>query len=356
MYLFRQAGRNHWQLRWWQGGRRHECSTGTSDRLVAERILLSLREAAERRAPAARVAALLTAVFATEAPAAPSLDATASLFLDATNRNQYARQCYGHWRRFAAWVAGHRPGVVTLADVDPASCRAFAASLTGAPKTQAIIMADCARVFRAVAPAHGISADPWRGIRMPSGRVREVRAFTPVEVERMLAVATGEYRGAILVALYTGLRYRDVAHLAWEQVQGDALVLAPHKTGRHGIRVAIPLHQTLRAYLAGLRRSGPLVFPELARTYSARCTARRFGYVRRDTGLPAEATFHWLRHTVATRLKEAGVPEDVRRRILGHTQAATHDGYVHGLAQERAAIALLPTCTPTAPEEGAPAT
>jgi integrase len=50
------------------------------------------------------------------------------------------------------------------------------------------------------------------------------------------------------------------------------------------------------------------------------------------------------RHTAATLLQDAGVPEDVRMAIMGHSSVAAHRGYVHMLAGPKmAAIAALET-------------
>ena len=52
-------------------------------------------------------------------------------------------------------------------------------------------------------------------------------------------------------------------------------------------------------------------------------------------------TFHSLRHTFVTRLADAGVPESVRRQLVGHSNAATHDRYDHSTDPARLAIDAL---------------
>jgi len=52
-------------------------------------------------------------------------------------------------------------------------------------------------------------------------------------------------------------------------------------------------------------------------------------------------SFHCLRHTFVTRLSEAGVAQDVRMRLAGHTNAATSNAYTHDDASARAAIEAL---------------
>jgi len=118
------------------------------------------------------------------------------------------------------------------------------------------------------------------------------RAFTDDEVTRILDAAQGsEHYGASLIGLYTGLRFVDIAHLLWTDIQGDFLCIRPRKTKRHGIRVVIPLHTRSRRSSRG--RSGIR-----AATCSRRCTrsraspstaasSRPFSGRRRPTGAPA---------------------------------------------------------------------
>ena len=343
MYLFRQAGRNHWQIRWKQAGKRHEVSSGTEDRLEAERVLLAMREAVERRAGSRRVEELLRSVFPEHRSKAVPLDQAAALYAGQVVASTHTRKVASHWGQFARWCLAHRPGVADLQDVDVAVCRAFAAAQIGAAKTVANRVRDCARLWRVVAPLAGLAADPWRGMRLSVAAATPGRALTVAECDALLAATAGtEYHGAILVGLYTGLRYNDIAHLTWSEIGPEAIRLRPRKTQAHGIAVAIPLHPRLGAYLAALPRPGADVFPDLAESYLRRGTARRFMQACRAAGVPHKGiTFHSLRHTFVTRLAEAGVPEDVRRRLAGHSNAVTHDRYAHDLEAQRAAIGRL---------------
>lgn len=331
MYLFRQSGRNRWQVRWKQAGKRREVSTGTDDRLQAERVLLALREGVERQAGARRVEELLRSVFPDRRTRAVALDAAADLYRGQVEATGHTRRVLLYWARFAAWCLAHRPGVADLQDVDAAVCRAYAAALGGSPKTVANRVRDCARLWRVVAPLAGIGTDPWRGIRLSTAPEHPGRPLTPAECEALLSATQGtEYGGALLVGPYTGLRYGDVAHLRWTDLDGDTLCLQPRKTRAHAIRVAIPLHRRLAEYLAGLPHQGEYVFPALAESYGRRGTARRFMQACRAAGVPhAGITYQSLRHIFISRLAELGVPEDVRRRLAGHSSAATHDRYSH---------------------------
>ena len=53
-----------------------------------------------------------------------------------------------------------------------------------------------------------------------------------------------------------------------------------------------------------------------------------------DAGIE-DLTFHDLRHTFASRLKEAGVDAITRRDLLGHSTVQMSDDYTHSSAESR---------------------
>lgn len=341
MYLYRQSGRLTWQVRWWQNGVKRQVSTGTSDRIAAERVVLALRDAIGRKADAARVERLLLAAYPERRVRGLPLADIADAYMGASVQSEHIRLSAQHWRRFVAYCAT-RPAMELLADVDAATCRAFAASLTDcAPKTASNIVSSCGRVWRAVAPLHGVTADPWQGIRM-SHAGTPGRALTTAECEALVRATAGtEYGLAIVIALYTGLRYGDVARLTWEEIDGDVIRRKPGKTARFGIVVTVPLHARVRAALPP-RGVGP-VMPSLAAVYGTWRDGEFFADACKAAGIERKGiTFHSLRHTFITRLAEAGVPEDVRRRLAGHSNAVTHDRYSHDAEAQRRAVDALP--------------
>ena len=53
-------------------------------------------------------------------------------------------------------------------------------------------------------------------------------------------------------------------------------------------------------------------------------------------------SFHCFRHTFVSRLAEAGVAQDVRMRLVGHTSMQNHQIYTHDDISARTAIDVLP--------------
>lgn len=210
---------------------------------------------------------------------------------------------------------------------------------------------------------HGkVEINPWALARVGRNRDEEThgRAFTDDEVARLLEVARKigrEWEGVITVALYTGLRMGDIINLVWSgdpkkdvivDIDGARIYGTPSKTSRRGVRVNIPMHPKISEVLSRTGRDENLVFPWRAKHP---CVGHRrkgevwFADIMNEAGIVAEKgeklSFHSLRHTFITRLADAGVAEDVRMRLAGHTNAATHGVYTHEDTQSKAAIGAL---------------
>ena len=70
-------------------------------------------------------------------------------------------------------------------------------------------------------------------------------AFSPQEVFRLLAIASGDWRGAIILAATSGLRLGDVAKLRWEalDMEEGLLRVTTGKTGAVVILQSILISQ-----------------------------------------------------------------------------------------------------------------
>jgi len=195
------------------------------------------------------------------------------------------------------------------------------------------------------------------------------RAFTLDELRRILEVCDGEWRGVVLFGLYTGQRLGDCAGLTWDNVDPVAGELRIITTKTHR-PMSIPLAEPLAAYIltlpAGDRTGAPL-FPGMAETLKVSGTgtlSRQFsellaraGLVDRKThegagkGRDARRTsgglsFHCLRHTATSLLKNAGVSDVVAREIIGHDSEAISRIYTHiEPATLRKAMKSLPDVT-----------
>lgn len=193
------------------------------------------------------------------------------------------------------------------------------------------------------------------------------RPFTLEELKKILAHASEEWRGMILMGLYTGLRLSDVATLTWLNVdlQRQELTVTTAKTGRRQI---LPLAKPLVTYLEGLTTGDKPDQPLFPEAYGARqrsqyggTLSNQFYQILVAAGLAAKRTheskekgrgarrelnplsFHSLRHTATSLLKNAGVSDVVARDIIGHESEAVSRNYTHiDMATKRKAVDSMP--------------
>jgi integrase len=193
------------------------------------------------------------------------------------------------------------------------------------------------------------------------------RPFTLPELRRILEVADEEWRGLILFGLYTGQRLGDLTMLTWQNLDlgRRELRLSTEKTGRRQI---IPLSKQLVQYVEKLPAGDDPKAPLFPKAYAVATdgttsgrNSKQFNAILVQCGLaPAqthvstgkgrsarrtqnELSFHCLRHTATSLLKNAGVSEVVARDIIGHDSAAVSANYTHvDEDTKRKAVDMLP--------------
>lgn len=192
------------------------------------------------------------------------------------------------------------------------------------------------------------------------------RAFTLDELRRILAVADGEWCGIILFGLYTGQRLSDITSLTWNQID-TAEGVVRFVTAKTGAVLDIPLAGPVLDWIgkAKVPKSARApVFP-LADAASVSQNSKAFAKILVAAGLrkelpnhkatgkgrnsrreASEVTFHCLRHTATSLLKNAGVSDVVAREIIGHQTEAISRVYTHIESKTmKRAIDALPDVT-----------
>lgn len=196
------------------------------------------------------------------------------------------------------------------------------------------------------------------------------RAFTMDELKKVLNKCDKEWTGIVLTGLYTGQRLSDIALLLWGAVdlESEDIHFITGKTGRVvNIPIASPLLRHLKTLPAPINGSVP-VFPTACDfvTRQGRASALSTAFhsilveaglakphVKKETGtgraVPRERgglSFHCLRHTATSLLKNAGVSESVAMDIIGHDSAAISAAYTHiETSAKRRALKKLPDVT-----------
>jgi integrase len=200
-------------------------------------------------------------------------------------------------------------------------------------------------------------------VKAPGKGLVAKRAFTIPELQAILAIADEEWTSLIKFGLYTGQRLGDLAALTWADIdtQRGVIRLKAGKTDKH---ITIPIAESLASHIAQLPVSDnptapvhPKAFSILQRRGKVAALSKHFAELLAAAGLrePGNAatggrkstnplSFHSLRHTAVSLLKDAGIPQAVVQELIGHSSAAMSARYTHvGDEALRKAAASLPT-------------
>jgi integrase len=215
--------------------------------------------------------------------------------------------------------------------------------------------------FNAALRQGHISVNPCLAVEALKNKPKRKHVFTIEQVSALLKAAQGDWRGLILIGFYSGQRLVDCANLRWR----DLDLLSEIKTIRFAVRkagaeVVTVVHAALEDYLLSLpaaKSDDEYLFPTLAQR-TASVLSKQFAELitlaHIERGLLRERTtksnrsvsalsFHSLRHSFSSILANAGVSEELRMTIVGHTTRDMHAKYTHHeLERLRDAIALLP--------------
>lgn len=185
-----------------------------------------------------------------------------------------------------------------------------------------------------------LSKNVFSGVEIPKcDDVNEKDAFTLEQIKLMLDNFPEDWADMVRVCLYTGgQRLGDIATLKWEQIDLDTeyIRMTTQKTKRAmGKPIIEPLKKVFVRRIA-CRVSG-YVFPvQASRFFQAGGKSNKlsieFGNLLKKIGLRDmnsnkakgdrrvvnSLSFHSLRATAVTVLRNAGVPADLCRHIVGH--------------------------------------
>ena len=191
------------------------------------------------------------------------------------------------------------------------------------------------------------------------------RPLTVDELKKILALADDEMRSLILFGLYTGQRLGDITNLRWSNIDTEAgeVQIATRKTGRV---VRIPIAEPLQEHIATLSPSDDpeaYLHPRAA-TSAGQTNSNRFTDLLAIAGLvpkrthkkktreegdetrkrkPSQLSFHSLRHTATSLMKNAGASPAIVQDIIGHESKAVSASYTHIESDaKRAALSKLP--------------
>lgn len=267
----------------------------------------------------------------------------------------WAKQKQRTWQDFVAFMADRHPDAVSAGEVTRQMAEEYVSFLRNngryvktvqegggrqdyvnkvcalAPKTVNEMQTILTQVFDLVKEDAGLLDNPFASIPKQANRSETREAFTPEELSRILRADDDFVRPLFLLAVMTGLREGDICTLRWSEVDlaGGMIRREQHKTAN---KVAIPIMPQLRAYLAGLKRTGEYVLPDQAEVYrrspcSVSARVKKFLRKLRITNSKSVAgrdrkvsvkDLHSCRHTFCWLAGMAGIPMPTVQAIAGH--------------------------------------
>lgn len=266
-------------------------------------------------------------------------------------------------REFLALLGGRAK--LSLAHITPKDIRAYRDAELAAgksPKTANLSVKIVSAAFNAALRQGYITSNPCTALESLPEETAERSTFSVAQVEKLVNAASGDWKGAILLAYYTGARLGDVANMRWNAVdlKRQLITFIPGKTKKDKKEITIPVHPELEQEL--LKKPGignAFLFPSLAGRGTGGKTglSGQFAQIMATAGITGKITrhteegrancslsFHSLRHSFNSAMANAGVSQEIRQKLTGHASAEMNKIYTHHeLEPLRAAIAKLPS-------------
>lgn len=214
-----------------------------------------------------------------------------------------------------------------------------------APKTAIVDLKIINIAFRR-AEAYGvILKNPVAAVRPPKEECSERAVFSQDEVQKLLEAATSvEWQTLILLGYFTGARLSDCVQMKWDNIRPRDGIIA-YEQRKTGKKVIVPMHFHIMKHLNFISTFGTSGFlcPKLASkvTGGRRGLSEDFKRIMGKAGLDpmtiqgkgirkfSQRTFHSLRHSFNSALANAGVAEEVRMKLTGHSSKVMNTRYTH---------------------------
>lgn len=186
-----------------------------------------------------------------------------------------------------------------------------------------------------------LAANPLARMKMARERRTRRQVLSVAEEQLLLASAKDHLHSMIIAALDTGMRRGEITSQRWEDFDfSRKLLFVTRSKTPEGESREIPLTERLHQFLVEHRQAEGLVINFKDRP--VRIVKRSWKTALKNAGI-RRVRFHDLRHTFNTRLMEAGVLQEIRMALMGHSSGSkVHATYTHiELPAKREAIRKL---------------
>ena len=330
----------------------------TTDRTVAVKIAADL-ELAARKARAGTLTAdrgrkVLNEIL--EAAGVDQIDLETTAEFCARWLNDKKKNAPNTRTRYDRVLKGFIESLGSVADqplsaVQPRHVENYRDSLTKAglsPLSLRLTFKVVSGVFTKAVRQGVLTTNPCGAVELDDAKGAEKEPFTAAEVEALLLEASGDWKTAIMLGGFAGLRLSDAVGLTWDAVDLEHAVIrfVPKKSARKGRKLEVPIQPRLLEHFKSIAKGRVgAVCRSLAKqgTGGPKGLSRQFICLMENAGIKRDAakanknqaravskkSFHSLRHFFNTSLLSAGVDERVRMALSGHTTSEISRRYAH---------------------------
>ncbi len=190
-----------------------------------------------------------------------------------------------------------------------------------------------------------IESNPARRVKFFKAEAKEKKVLSKADQEKLFAVIPEDdrLRAVVLVALKTGMRRGELVQLKWSNIDFETdMINLPAPITKGNRARSLPLMPDVKAVILALHEQKGWreeIFPGFK--LSPKSVTSRFSKACGKAGLEGYS-FHCLRHTFSTRMKDAGVNPFIVRDWLGHRTIEMTNHYTHATPETmRQAVAAL---------------
>jgi integrase len=186
-------------------------------------------------------------------------------------------------------------------------------------------------------PAPFTGVVPARAKKATKAEIAQRRKhFEVLDYKRLIASSSDDLdlQNLIMIGAHTGARIEEICSLVLDKVKSDRLIVEDAKS-EAGWR-EIPIHKDIASLVSNLKNGnsdGYMISGLTKNKYGDRSNAigKRFGRLKSKLGYGGDYVFHSFRKSTARQLEEAGVPENISARLVGHEiQTMTYGLYSGG--------------------------
>lgn len=214
-----------------------------------------------------------------------------------------------------------------------------------APKTAIVDLSALNAAFKRAENLGYLGRNPVPAVKLPKANSTEREVFSMEEIEKIVAAAPNlDWQTLILLGFYIGARLGDCVAMTWDNVD-HAKGLIFYLQKKTGKIVVVPMHSRIITHLhhvSATNADGPLCPTLFGKTPRGKHgLSEGFKRIVKRAGLDimvvkgkgsrnfTKRTFHSLRHSFSSALANAGVSQEIRMKLTGHSSSDIHAKYTH---------------------------